>query len=57
MSIVQIMPDSIPQEKIDILARAALRAIRIAYEDPQFQAEYECWLAKRRGCDVGYRKE
>lgn len=44
---VQMNPENIPKERLEILARPVLKAVRAAFEDPQFRAEYEDWLAKR----------
>lgn len=37
----------IPQERIKIMARPVLAAVRAAFEDPAVVAEYEQWKAER----------
>lgn len=45
---VQILAAEIPQERIEIMARSVLAAVRAAFEDPATKAEYAKWLAERR---------
>ena len=42
-----IIAARIPQERVDIMARPVLAAVRKAFEDPAIAAEYELWKAKR----------
>ena len=39
--------EDIPQYDINNLARAVLRAVKKAFQDPQIQAEFEEWKRKK----------
>ncbi len=45
---VEIVPQDIPAERLTILARPVLAAVRAAFEDPVIAAEYATWLAARQ---------
>jgi hypothetical protein len=45
---VEIKADLIPEHQLDLLASTVLRATVRAFEDPDVQAEYECWKAERQ---------
>lgn len=45
---IQIVAAEIPQERVTIMARPVLAAVRAAFEDPAIQAEYIAWLAARK---------
>ncbi len=44
---IDLMPETIPQEHIDNLARPLIEIVTKAFEDPAFAAEFEIWLAER----------
>lgn len=44
---VRIDAGAIPKARIEAMARPALAAVRAAFEDPAFAAEYEHWKAER----------
>lgn len=39
--------DLIPKERIESMARAVLKAVKKAFEDPEVMKDYERWLAER----------
>nr|DAM37322.1 MAG TPA: hypothetical protein [Caudoviricetes sp.] len=45
---IEIQAQKIPKERIEIMARPVLAAVRAAFEDPAIQAEYIAWLAARK---------
>lgn len=45
---VDIQAKEIPGERVTIMARPVLAAVRAAFEDPAIQAEYIAWLAARK---------
>ena len=45
---VEIQAKEIPGERVTIMARHVLPAVRAAFEDPAIQAEYIAWLAARK---------
>ena len=47
MATPQRKEGEIPQERIELLARPLLAAVRRSFEDPAVVAEYEQWKAER----------
>lgn len=45
---VEIVPQDIPAERLTLLARPVLAAVRSAFEDPAVAAEFATWLAARQ---------
>gem|GEM_PF-3521241 len=45
---VDIIAKAIPEERLTILARPVLAAVRAAFEDPIIAAEFELWKQKRK---------
>jgi transcriptional regulator with XRE-family HTH domain len=45
---VDINLDLMPKHELDSLCRVILRGARKAFENPQFRADYEVWLAERK---------
>lgn len=54
MNTPQRKEGEIPQERIELLARPLLAAVRRSFEDPAVVAEYERWKAER---DARIRQE
>lgn len=45
---IDIIAQEIPEERLTILARPVLAAVRAAFEDPIIAAEFELWKQKRK---------
>ena len=45
---VEIVAKDIPDERLALLARPVLAAVRSAFEDPAIAAEFATWLAARQ---------
>ena len=45
---VRINLDEMPKHELDNFCRVTLRCIKKAFENPEFRAGYEAWLAERK---------